>query len=65
MIEDQRRAKDIKNTRKTHKKKQPCLQHLEKALQASEDNDDTLMVRVVGDGTIETKVSGVEGGTVS
>jgi len=23
------------------------------------------MVRVVGDGTIETKVSGVEGGTVS
>ena len=65
MIEDQRRAKDIKNTRKTHKKKQPCLRHLEKALQASKDDDDTPVVRVVGDRTMKTKVSGVESGTVS
>jgi len=50
---------------KKKKKKQPCLWHLEKALQASKDDDDTPVVRVVGDGTMETKVSGVEGGTVS
>jgi len=57
-------VEDIENMRKTHKKKQPCLQHLKKALQANKDDDDTLMVRVVGDKMMEMKVSGVEGGTV-
>ena len=55
----------MKIQEKLTKKKQPCLQHLEKALQASEDDDDLPMVRVVGDRTMEMKVSGIEGRTVS
>jgi len=50
---------------KKKKKKQPSLRNPEKALQASKDEEETPGVRVVGDRTMKTKVSGVESGTVS
>jgi len=60
----EKQKKGKKNQKKKKKKKQPCLRHLEKALQASKDDDDTPVVRVVGDRTMKTKVSGVESRTV-
>jgi len=61
--EEQSKIREGRKTSKIQEKltKKDRQRHIKKALQGTEDDDDTPMVRVVGDGTIGTKISGVEG----